>query len=154
VKNGLSFLKLLIVLRVWIVVDYLPSMNQTPHKIDDALESDAVWKLLEQAPCAVAGPRFVDDTVRVARLAGQESPWWRAILNPMPLAGLAGATVAAVFGIFLIFALNPTGDSDGELAFSEQAAEIEEIADTETLISAADHLDEFSDTELVAMIGL
>lgn len=147
-------MKLLTVPRVHFVVDCHRSMNQPSQETDATFESDSVWKLLEQVPCPVAGPRFVDDTVRAARLAGQKSPWWRAMLSPAPLAGLAGATAAAVFAFTLMSAPDPAGDPDGEFVFSEQAAEIQEIAETETLISAVDHLDEFSDTELVAMIGL
>jgi hypothetical protein len=36
---------------------------------------------------------------------------------------------------------------------TDRAAEIQDIAETETLIAAVDHLDEFSDTELVTLIG-
>jgi hypothetical protein len=36
---------------------------------------------------------------------------------------------------------------------AKQAAAIQDIADSETLIAAVDHLDEFSDTELVSLIG-
>ena len=39
------------------------------------------------------------------------------------------------------------------IADSVQAAEIQDIAETETLIAAVDHLDDFSDTELVSLIG-
>jgi hypothetical protein len=36
---------------------------------------------------------------------------------------------------------------------STQAANLQEIAETEILIAAVDHLDEFSDNELVSLIG-
>jgi hypothetical protein len=36
---------------------------------------------------------------------------------------------------------------------SQQASKIQDIAETETLITAVDQLDDFSDTELVSLIG-
>ena len=128
-------------------------MNRKPMETDPSLENDAVWKLLDLAPPATAGPRFVDDTVRAARLAGQASPWWSRILRPAPLTGLAAATALLV--VSLIGLLDPSRDSGADPAFadSEQAAEIQEIAETEALIAAVEHLDDFSDTELVSLIG-
>lgn len=129
-------------------------MNRKPLNNDESWENDAVWKLLDQAPPAGPGPRFVDDTVRAARLLGQSSPWWKRFFSPAPLAGLAAAAAAVVFVITQASQQAPVGDSTGGLANSEQAAEIQEIAETETLISAVDHMENFSDTELVALIGL
>ncbi|MCU0753083.1 MAG: hypothetical protein MUC40_08705 [Akkermansiaceae bacterium] len=71
-------------------------MNRTPLQHDDSWENDPVWKLLDQSPPATAGPRFADDAVRAARLAGQGSPWWSRVLAPLPLAGLAAAAAACV----------------------------------------------------------
>lgn len=128
-------------------------MNRNPLHTDDSWENDAVWKLLDQAPPATAGPRFVDDTVRAARLMGQAKPWWKHIFSPIPLAGLAGATAALVFSV--AGWVGPTSEPGMQTAGldSDQAAEIQDIAETETLISAVDHLDDFSDTELVSLIG-
>lgn len=128
-------------------------MNRKPLNHDESWENDAVWKLLDQAPPATASPRFVDDTVRAARLAGQPSPWWKRLFAPGPLSGLAAATAAAVFAFTQLSPPVAPSDTDSSLARSEQAAEIQEIAATETLISAVDHLEKYSDTELVAMIG-
>ncbi len=36
---------------------------------------------------------------------------------------------------------------------SENWGEIEDVADTEILVAAMDHLDEFSDQELVSLVG-
>ena len=41
-------------------------MNRKPLQTDESWENDAVWKLLDQAPTAAPGPRFVDDTLRAA----------------------------------------------------------------------------------------
>jgi hypothetical protein len=129
-------------------------MNRKPLNNDESWESDAVWKLLDQAPPAGPGPRFVDDTVRAARLLGQPSPWWKRFFSPAPLVGLAAAAAAVVLVITQLSKQAPVGDSAGGWVISQQAAEIEEIAETETLISAVDHMENFSDPELVSLIGL
>ncbi len=126
-------------------------MNRKHQETDDSWENDAVWKLLDQAPPATAGPRFVDHAVRAARLAGQAEAWWKRLLAPIPLAGLAGATAALVFSVASL--TGPSTESGAGIADSVQAAEIQDIAETETLIAAVDHLDDFSDTELVSLIG-
>lgn len=118
-----------------------------------SLEDDAVWKLLDQAGPVLAGPRFTDDTVRLARLAGQAGPsWWRRLVSPVPLAALAGAAAAVVLS--LQGGWTPaSGGGGADPAVASRAAEIQDIAETETLIAAVDHLEDFSDTELVTLIG-
>lgn len=129
-------------------------MNRQPHHSDESWENDAVWKLLDQAPPATASPRFVDDTVRAARLLGQPVSWWKRLLNPAPLAGLAAATAAVVFAVISLSS-NTTPNTGSQYTMADPAgfAEIQEIAETETLISAVDDLDKFSDVELVSLIG-
>lgn len=126
-------------------------MNRKPLQTDESWENDAVWKLLDQAPPATAGARFADDTVRAARLSGQSAPWWKLLFSPLPLAGLAGATAAIVFTLVSL----PSGETNNGVTIvdSKRAAEIQDIAETETLIAAVDHLEDFSDTELVTLIG-
>jgi hypothetical protein len=128
-------------------------MNRKPLHTDDSWENDAVWKLLDQATPANAGPRFLDDTVRAARLTGQAKPWWKLVFSPIPLAGLAGATAALVFSAASLVGPATGPDIQATALDTERAAEIQDIAETETLISALDHLDDFSDTELVTLIG-
>lgn len=128
-------------------------MNRKPLNSDDSLENDAVWKLLDQAPLRSPSPRFVDDTVRAARLAGQAEPWWKRLFTPAPLAGLAGATAALVLSVISLSGPAPGPDSLTTAFETDHAAAIQEIAVTETLIAAADHLDDFSDNELVCLIG-
>lgn len=128
-------------------------MNRTPLQNDDSWENDPVWKLLDQSPPANAGPRFVDDTVRAARLAGQEASWWSRLFAPLPLAGLAAAA-ACVIAVISLQNDTPAAN-DGHIAAvdSNAFAEIQEIAETEALLSAVDDLDKFSDLELVSLIG-
>ncbi len=125
-------------------------MNREPLKSDESWESDAVWKLLDQAPPQQASARFVDDTLRAARLAADAKPWWSRLLSPVPLAGLAGATAALVFAF-----VGPSSDATRTTVAldSPEAVAIQDIAETETLIAAADQLDDFSDNELVSLIG-
>lgn len=128
-------------------------MNHNASSSDESWESDAVWRLLDQAPAPKAGPRFVDDTLRLAKLAGEEKPWWSRLLSPAPLAGIAAATAAVAFSLVSLLA-PATGNRTQTAALDlSQAATIQEIAETETLIAAVDHLDDFSDTELVSLIG-
>lgn len=128
-------------------------MNRQPHQSDESWENDAVWKLLDQAPPATASPRFADDTVRAARLTGQPAPWWKRLLAPAPLAGLAGATAAVVITVLSLSRTTPDSGSQTSSADPAGFAEIQEIAETEALISAVDDLDKFSDVELVSLIG-
>lgn len=126
-------------------------MNRKPPAHQDSLEHDAVWKLLDQAPPATVSPRFTDDTVRAARLAGQPEPWWKCLFSPAPLAGLAAATAALAFALPSL--TTPAAPQSHAILDSSDAAAIQDIAETETLIAAADHLDDFSDVELVSLIG-
>ncbi len=125
-------------------------MNRNSPPSDDSWESDAVWKLLDQTPPVTAGSRFADDTVRAARLAGEARPWWSRLLSPVPLAGLAASTAAIAFA--LISVSHPRGEQTAFLD-SPQAVVIQDIAETEILIAAVDQLDDFSDNELVSLIG-
>lgn len=123
----------------------------TPH--DETWENDAVWKLLDQSPSSTPSPRFVDDTVRAARLAGIALPWWKSLGPHVNRASLAcGAAIAA---LAIVFTLLQPADSvpNPVITTSGNAEHIEEIAETETLIAAMDHMDKFSDTELVSLIG-
>ncbi len=128
-------------------------MNRNPPPSDDSWESDAVWKLLDQAPPKTAGVRFADDTVRAARLSVETKPWWSRLFSPAPLAGFAAATAALTFAVISL--VGPTSTSSGPTVAlnSPQAVAIQDIAETETLIAAVDQLDDFSDKELVSLIG-
>lgn len=128
-------------------------MNHNPHQTDDALENDAVWKLLDHIPPATAGPRFVDDTLRAARLAGQAAPWWRRLLAPAPLAGLAAASAAVAIAVTGLLSEKPAASGHTASVEPSVLMEIQDLAETEILLTAVDYLDQFSDTELVMLIG-
>ena len=124
---------------------------------DDSWESDDVWKLLDQAAPPSASPRFVDDVVRMAKLLPAPTPWWRRLLAPAPLTGLAGAAAAIALAVTLLHSPQPgppTTEPIAEHAVQTDEYEaLQDLAETETLIAAADHLDQFSDDELARLIG-
>ncbi len=128
-------------------------MKQFPLPTDDSWESDAVWELLDQATPRLAGPRFTDDAVRAARLAGSPQRWWQRLLSPIPLTGLAATTAAALIGVLCLSPV-PTHKAVSATASTVEAfAGIQELAETEVLSAAVDNLDNFTDTELVCLIG-
>ena len=128
-------------------------MNRPSSPPDNSWESDAVWKLLDQAPPQSAGAHFAADTVRAARLLPAAAPWWKQLLTPAPLAGFATATGAVTFAILSLVHPTPESSHRTVVLDSPQAVAIQDIAETETLIAAADRLDDFSDNELVSLIG-
>lgn len=120
---------------------------------DDSWESDPVWRLLDQTPAAAASPRFLENTLRAARLEPAPQAWWRLLLSPAPLAGLGVATAALAFALMPLNQA-PVDSTVHHVAMdSPQAVAIEDIAETGALIAAGDQLDEFSDKELVSLIG-
>ena len=112
----------------------------------------SVWDKLDDALAAEDHPQFRFRRLmdRLDLTAADVKPWWSRLLSPVPLAGIAGATAALVFTM-----VGPSGEPTRTLAAvdSQQAVAIQEIAETETLIAAADQLENFSDNELVSLIG-
>ena len=125
-------------------------MKNDPLINDDSWESDAVWKLLDASPPSVASPRFADETMRAVRLLPEPKSWWSRLFAPIPLVGLAGSTAAVVFA--LVTMSQPPVNTIAALD-TPQGYTIQDIAESETLIAAADQLDDFSDNELVSLIG-
>ena len=128
-------------------------MNHNSLPPDDSWESDAVWRLLDQAPPKLASAHFAATTVRAARLTSTRKPWWSRLLSPAPLAGLAATTAALAFAVISLVGPAKLPASQIAMLDSPQAVAIQDIAETETLIAAADQLDDFSDNELVGLIG-
>lgn len=128
-------------------------MNRNSSHNDDSWESDAVWNLLEQASSKTASPSFANNVVRAARLAADIKPWWKKLLSPAPMAGFAAATAAVAIAFVSLADLSTNSGSPVAVLNSPEAVAIQDIAETETLIAAVDQLDDFSDTELVSLIG-
>jgi hypothetical protein len=131
------------------------AMKKPHHDTPESLESDPVWDLLGHASTRQADTWFAG---RVTRAAIQEAvkprPWWSHLLAPVPAAALAAA-VAIVAGVFAIL---PGGKSDAPSAGVPEAREariahIEDVLETEMLLVAVEHMDDYSDEELTALIG-
>jgi hypothetical protein len=135
-------------------------MNHSPTPSDDSWESDAVWKLLDEAAPPKARGSFADDVVRMSRLEPAPEPWWKRLFAPAPIAGFAAVTAAVALGaLFLSKPLVEPTSGGGRLAVVESPAladpyeDLQDLAETEALIAAADHLEAFSDQELGNLIG-
>ncbi|MDE0835842.1 MAG: hypothetical protein OSA84_05765 [Akkermansiaceae bacterium] len=117
-------------------------------------EGDATWDLLGKAAAKEAGPRFTDDTLRAVRLLPDTDPWWSNVMRFSPWAAVTACGVFAA--LFLLNEPNAGSGDDPKVVSTvsdEQWVQIEEVAEAEMLVAAADHLDRFSDQELVSLIG-
>lgn len=128
-------------------------MSQMKDK-NEWCEGDETWDLLGKSAPKRASDKFLDDTVRAAKLLPEADAWWPRVLRFSPLAAIAAcAMLAAVYFM--------QGAGDGEIKptvtvsreTEEQWVQIEEVAEAEMLVAAADHLESFSDQELVSLIG-
>ena len=117
-------------------------------------KGDATWDLLGKASAREASGHFADDTLRAVKLLSEADSWWPKIISFAPWVAVAACVVFAVF--FLLDGSKPP--SAGVIAGTHldqerQWVQIEEVADAELLAAAADHLDRFSDQELVSLVG-
>ncbi len=133
-------------------------MNHPTPPPDDSWESDAVWKLLDEAAPVKPRPSFADDLVRLAKLEPAPQPWWKQLLAPAPIAGFAAAAAAIALGFTFLSGPSPSLDGPSLAkqdppAQADPFADLEDFAETETLLAAADHLEDFSDQELAGLIG-
>lgn len=136
-------------------------MNTSTPPPDDSWESDAVWKLLDNAAPAQPRPSFADDVVRMAKLGQPPRSWWTRWLSPVPLGGLAAGAAAVVMGIMALRQTPPSTAPDGPSLANVDAiagqtdpyADLQDLAETEALLAAVDHLEDFSDQELGNLIG-
>lgn len=137
------------------------NMSDQENWSDENAHKDATWEMLGKAVPKKASGRFVDDTLRAVKLLPEADPWWPKSLRFSPLVALAACAALAAF-LFL----NPTGDGNNvstpvvnvhdeadQWVESDQWVQIEAVAEEEMLAAAADHLDRFSDQELVSLIG-
>jgi hypothetical protein len=125
------------------------AMKANKNQPEDAWESDPIWNLLDAAPAPKASPRFTENALRAARNSSPNVSWWKSLFAPAPLTGLGTAAALAALAI----AFFPSSDNTPFPDDSAISAEIEEITDMENLIASIDHIDELSDSELIALIG-
>jgi hypothetical protein len=125
------------------------AMKANKNQPEDAWESDPVWNLIDAAPAPKASPRFTENALRAARNSSPNVSWWKSLFAPAPLAGLGTAAALAALAV----AFFPSSDNTPFPDDSALSAEIEEVTDIENLIASIDHIDELSDSELIALIG-
>lgn len=123
---------------------------------DPTWEHDAVWSLLDRAPAPVASAPLTARILETARITPQVRPWWHLSTRPAPLVGLFAAAAAIV--ISAVSLLSPAPSAAPSLTTfppgnSQDIEEIQNLADTETLLAAVDHLEDFSDSELAELVG-
>lgn len=124
---------------------------------EDWAEGDATWRLLGEAAPEKASPRFAENTLRAVRLLPEADAWWSKILRPA--SPWLAAAVCAVVAVFFVLDTTVTekkggvADVEEEVFRAEEWVVIEEAAAVELLAAAADHPEDFSDQELVALIG-
>lgn len=122
---------------------------------EDWDDKDATWELLGKAAPKKASGRFADDTLRTVKLLPEADPWWPKSLSFSPWIALAACAALAVF--LFLNAIESGGEGSAPVANvrdeAEQWVEIEAVAEEEMLAAAADHLERFSDQELVTLIG-
>lgn len=121
------------------------------------LESDPVWKLLGQASPPPASSRALTQKITAtARITPQASPKrrWSLLRHPAMLATAAAVMLGAIPATIWLGGTPPIPQQVvGNATTSPEVPEIEEIAETEALLAAIDHLDDFSDSEIVELLG-
>lgn len=131
--------------------------NHDLPDFDRELENDAVWNLLEDPTPGKPSPRFVQDTLRRARLDAEASkaPWWKSLLAPKPLLGAAGAALAAL-AIFVSLPSDQVAPQNPDVAEvttpAEDWIELEDAVASELLSDAAEDPTLLSDGEIVALL--
>jgi hypothetical protein len=115
-------------------------------------ESDVTWRLLGKAAPKLASARFADDVVRAVRLLPEADPIWPRILK-FSRWSLVAACVVLAASIFI----DPlkTSPNQGPVVEDHKTRweQIENAAQAELLAAAVEHMDEFSDQDLITMIG-
>ena len=131
------------------------SKNQQVLKQDE-LAADPVWDLLRKSPAVQVSPQFADRVLRAVRQQESPQPWWeRALLLPIWMrASAAAALVAISCALFYL----PKSTEVAQISAltpveTEVFSQLDEVASQELLLVATDHLNEFSDSELVTLIG-
>jgi hypothetical protein len=129
------------------------SQAKLPAEADDAWENDLVWDLLRQSPSRPAAEGFADavmKSVKQSQAAMQTSPWGHPWLR------MAAGVAAALLVSLVWWSQAPSDgglDSGTEVVVVDEFAPLEEVVTQQVLLAAADQLHDFSDTELVTLIG-
>jgi hypothetical protein len=129
-------------------------MKREPNCGD--IEKDPVWALLRESAAHRPSPNFAANVVRAARLEGQAKPWWSKILIPASIGGaLAGA--AAMVAVVMSLQTGTPASHGPTVVYTEGTAssfaDLQDNLETEVFIAASEQLGDYSDEELVSMIG-
>jgi hypothetical protein len=127
------------------------AMNEDNHN-EEWSEDDKTWQLLGKSAPKQASGRFADDVVRAVRLLPEADPVWPRILK-FSRWSLVAACVILVVSIFSDPVVNDPAKAPNVVDNEAQWEQIEVVAQAELLTAAADHLDDFSDQDLITMIG-
>jgi hypothetical protein len=121
------------------------------------IEKDPVWELLRESAAHRPSPNFAANVVRAARLEGQAKPWWSKILIPV---SIGGALTAAAAMVAVVMSLQDTSNPGGHgpsVVVNEGThssfADLQDNLETEVFLAASEQLGDYSDEELVSMIG-
>jgi negative regulator of sigma E activity len=146
VKFGKKLAKLLVLARV------LNAAMNEDNQNKEWSQDDKTWQLLGKAAPKQPSARFADDLVRVVRLLPEADPIWPRILK-FSRWSLVAACVVLAASIFI----DPvkTNPNKGPVVedHKTQWEQIENAAQAELLAAAVEHMDEFSDQDLITMIG-
>lgn len=126
---------------------------QAMNNDEQDVSQDPVWDLLRQSPPVPVSPVFADRVMRAVRqVEAQPSPFWARSYAVMgSVAAMAAALTIAAVMFFLPESAQTVVEHRPEPA--DAFATLDEVASQEMLLAATDHLGEFSDTELVSLIG-
>lgn len=125
------------------------SMKRDPSSGD--LEQDPIWDLLRQSPSSRPAPDFAARVTRAARLASIEPRWWNRPWLPATLVGGLAAAAAITLALLPADPFNSPTPADSGAA--DSLAGLQEDYEAEVLLAASEHLANYSDEELVAMVG-
>jgi hypothetical protein len=120
------------------------------------IEKDPVWELLRESAAHRPGPNFAANVARAARLEGQAKPWWSRILIPASIGGALAAAAAMVALVMSLPTGTPAGNGPGTVyneGTGSSFADLQDNLETEVFLAASEQLGDYSDEELVSMIG-
>ncbi len=132
-------------------------MTNPAKQPETPLEPHPVWDLVDKAPTQPASAHFAIKTVQLVRAYDQRQSLWQRLMA-RPTTSVTGLLAAAA-AIALVIGINFPGEKPDTLVDShagfvkDKAAAIQEALETEMLIAAADNPANFSDQELVYLIG-
>lgn len=120
---------------------------------DDDWEKDMIWDLLRESTPRRASAGFANQVMQSVRDSGQmgESTHWHKAAFRSAL-GVAAALVLA-FAWWSSSTVERNDVVTADAVMADEFEPLEEAVTQQVLLAAADQLHDFSDTELVTLIG-